>query len=249
MRVKNIIFLLAAAMILCFSAAHADAAVIKGTIYNDYLEVQQNSIVEVNTVPRQQFIAKDGKYSFNVPEGEYTIRASYLEDKVLLAEDDENITVQGEGEYLLDMILFPSLSEEDILQEAQDLDVNVPEDAAGKINYVLYILYAALAILGAVLVFQVWKRIKRPKTKNEAAEQDVSSQGKQADQINELDPYVNFIKEHKRLTQKEIRKQFPLSEAKISLILTELESKGVIKKIKKGRGNIIIYNHPHHDEK
>ena len=31
-----------------------------------------------------------------------------------------------------------------------------------------------------------------------------------------------------------------LSEAKISLILTELEHKGQIEKVKKGRGNVII---------
>ena len=40
--------------------------------------------------------------------------------------------------------------------------------------------------------------------------------------------------------QKDIRKNFPSSEAKISLILTELEEKGIIKKIKRGRGNIIV---------
>jgi len=49
-------------------------------------------------------------------------------------------------------------------------------------------------------------------------------------------------KEDGRTTQKEIRKQLPLSEAKVSLIITELEEKGVVKKIKKGRGNVIILN-------
>jgi uncharacterized membrane protein len=53
---------------------------------------------------------------------------------------------------------------------------------------------------------------------------------------------LGIIKREKRITQKEIRKQLPDSEAKISLVITELESKEVIKKIKKGRGNIIIYN-------
>ena len=43
-----------------------------------------------------------------------------------------------------------------------------------------------------------------------------------------------------RITQKELRKYFPLSEAKVSLLLTELEAKGKIEKIKKGRGNIIL---------
>ncbi|MBN2458300.1 hypothetical protein JXB31_04180 [Candidatus Woesearchaeota archaeon] len=53
---------------------------------------------------------------------------------------------------------------------------------------------------------------------------------------------LNILKKEKRITQKEIRKQLPDSEAKISLVISEFESKGIIKKIKKGRGNIIIYN-------
>lgn len=52
---------------------------------------------------------------------------------------------------------------------------------------------------------------------------------------------LNLIKENERMTQKDIRKSIPYSEAKISLILTQLENERKIKKIKKGRGNIIIY--------
>ncbi len=43
-----------------------------------------------------------------------------------------------------------------------------------------------------------------------------------------------------RTTQKDIRKQLPWSEGKVSLMISELESKGLIEKIKKGRGNIIV---------
>ncbi len=58
---------------------------------------------------------------------------------------------------------------------------------------------------------------------------------------NDLEQLTKIIKqEGGRTTQKDIRKQIPLSEAKISLMITELEHKGVIEKIKKGRGNIII---------
>lgn len=51
---------------------------------------------------------------------------------------------------------------------------------------------------------------------------------------------LKIIKKSKRITQKDIRKQVPLSEAKISLIVSELEHKGIIEKIKKGRGNILV---------
>ena len=56
-----------------------------------------------------------------------------------------------------------------------------------------------------------------------------------------MNTIIRIIKENKgRITQKDIRKQIPLSEAKISLMITELEDKGIVKRIKKGRGNIII---------
>ena len=57
----------------------------------------------------------------------------------------------------------------------------------------------------------------------------------------DLEKIIKIIKqEGGRTTQKEIRKEIPLSEAKISLMIAELEHKGIIEKIKKGRGNIII---------
>ena len=44
------------------------------------------------------------------------------------------------------------------------------------------------------------------------------------------------------MKSKDIRKAFGLSEAKASLIITELEHKNLVKRIKKGRGNVIILN-------
>ena len=50
-----------------------------------------------------------------------------------------------------------------------------------------------------------------------------------------------IIKRHGgRATQKELRRELPLSEAKISLLLTELEHRKKIEKIKKGRGNVVV---------
>ena len=52
---------------------------------------------------------------------------------------------------------------------------------------------------------------------------------------------IKFIKEEGgRVTQKDIRKKFPYSEAKISLIITELEKDNIVERIKKGRGNVIV---------
>lgn len=53
-----------------------------------------------------------------------------------------------------------------------------------------------------------------------------------------------------RMTQKDLRKMLAMSEAKVSLLLADLEDRGYIKKIKKVRGNIIIViNRKEKDEK
>ncbi|WP_135612878.1 MarR family transcriptional regulator [Methanococcoides sp. AM1] len=43
-----------------------------------------------------------------------------------------------------------------------------------------------------------------------------------------------------RITQKELRSKLSYSEAKVSLIVSDLENRGLVEKFKKGRGNIII---------
>ena len=58
--------------------------------------------------------------------------------------------------------------------------------------------------------------------------------------VGQFQRILDFIKKEEKTTQKEIRKHFPSSEAKISLVIAELEKKGLVDKIKKGRGNVIV---------
>ncbi|NOR60725.1 MAG: hypothetical protein GQ469_08880 [Methanosarcinales archaeon] len=43
-----------------------------------------------------------------------------------------------------------------------------------------------------------------------------------------------------RMTQKDLRTRLNCSEAKVSLMITDLEDRGLVHKVKKGRGNIIL---------
>jgi uncharacterized membrane protein len=73
------------------------------------------------------------------------------------------------------------------------------------------------------------------------AEETHKEEEKIPEQQTDLNEVLKIIKEEGgRTTQKDIRKKIPLSEAKVSLMISELEAKGKVEKIKKGRGNIIV---------
>ena len=219
------------------------SATIHGKVFDYNFRLATNSVVKINTVPEQRIVAVDGSYSFMVPVGEYTITAfvnDEAEQLVYFVED--NISVVGEGDYVRDLILFPyeDLGELDL---NGDFDEVIIEDEKGgsALLIIFYVLGGAVLIMALlVLVFGGKKGKKKEKPEAQGVE-TVKTIGT-GEEPDELDKVLAFIKAHKRVTQKDIRKEFPLSEAKISLIITDLESQGKVRKIKKGRGNIVIYN-------
>jgi uncharacterized membrane protein len=213
--------------ILSLSAA---AAVIRGTVYDLNLEEAENAVVEINTEPVQKYVAKNSTYTFNVQSGNYIITAKSIVQNEIISSAEESITVQEDGEFVIDIILFPSFEEEDELLAETDFDIDTDivaeETSAGWI----------IAVLVALVAFFIILRMRGNEIVLSRKKLDEEEKDEQ-----ELRKVFSFIKkEGGRTTQKDIRKAFPQSEAKISLILTELEDKGAIKKIKKGRGNVII---------
>ena len=205
-------------------AGFVSAATIYGTVYDLSLRKVSNARVEINTSPRQFFIAQNASYSFNVPFGAYKIKAQLIQKNNVFASTEENITISQNGDYVLDMILFPNVEE-----GVEGADINaastIPDMNNGK-NYQL--IWIFLIIIVSIISAGIYHFYF--KNKNESNDDAYS--------LNNLTEIIK--KEGGRATQKEIRKQIPLSEAKISLMIAELEHKGVVEKIKKGRGNIII---------
>lgn len=201
-------------------------ATIHGNIYDSNLMPANGARIEINSVPKQTFIAKDGTYSFELNEGNYELKI-FLKETNTNFFAEQNITILDQGDYILDFVLLPDLSEEtDLLNN--DIIIEEPDYQFNKRGYGFYFL--ALAIFIGSLVYLRFM-IKKPVVLSNI------------DEVNDdlLPKVFEFIKSSGgRTTQKEIRIQFPYSEAKISLIISELESKNMIEKIKKGRGNIIV---------
>lgn len=220
-----ILYLSIAAFILLLPslAMDAHAAKISGFAYDYTLSPLDNVVIEVNTSPTQKYIAKDGAYYYDLPPGEYTLTAKYYEDDHLKYFAEEPIEINKDGFFVVDLILLPTEEEPSLIQ-----GINTKVTGFFQNGSLIGYIGLAVGLISLGAVFYVLWRLKRQKHEGPAEEDDVEKQ------------VLGILKKEKRVTQKEIRKRLPMSEAKISLVLSELEERGVLKKIKKGRGNIIV---------
>lgn len=209
------------------------AVTIHGTIYDFGLNILTNTIVEINTTPHQQMVAKNGEYSFSVPPGIYELRAEHAKSE---SSTVENLTADAEGDYVFDLILLPSIEQDQELLD-EGIDIPMVEEVVKEKPATQWLIWIIVLLALGYLVYKV----SRKPAKIVERVKEVVREVKEVAIPEELQKIMEFIeKEGGRTTQKDIRKNFPYSEAKISLMIDELEAKKLIKKVKKGRGNLII---------
>ncbi len=224
-----------ASLVLLITSAHA--ATIQGTAYEWFnFEPLGNVIVEVNSTPVQSVIAKDGKYAFNLSKGSYTIKARYYRNNALVYLTEENITIADEGSYVLDLIMFPALVDEPLF-EAPDIIIEPLPEATGNRTYAYIIIALALFALAAGAYLRGRKEAGELKKAAQEASAKIPTLALPEDLKQVMDI---LVKSEGRITQKELREKLLCSEAKVSLMLADLEDRGLVKKIKKGRGNIVL---------
>ncbi|MBI5392191.1 hypothetical protein HZB00_04270 [Candidatus Woesearchaeota archaeon] len=218
---KSIILMLF--WIVCL-ALIVQAATIQGTVYDLSLKKVDNVLVEINSVPIQRMLVQQGKYQFQVPSGEYTITVKEGKGFSEIVEQ-EKTNIKDEGIFNVDLFIFPSLN------ESTEIGIVSPTHEAEKLlsetesmNPLVWVSFLLLLIILASFV--VWKKQRK---------QQIQPEENSTGRIIEI-----LKKEQGRMNQRDLRKHFPFSEAKMSLMLTELEAKGKIERIKKGRGNIIV---------
>ncbi|WP_235283512.1 MULTISPECIES: winged helix-turn-helix transcriptional regulator [unclassified Methanosarcina] len=339
---------------MCFQG-NALAATIHGTVYEWYsFKPLENSIVEINSTPEQSFVATDAEYSFNLTPGTYLITANYFEEDTIVYTTEEEVIVSDEGEFVHDLLLFPTY-QEDLLDQGDfenvDLDFEEaePQSPASSQNKVssqnMVLTFALLAICILLLAGYFVKKEKRNPPEKTAGSlgkmghlnasglnaSELNASELNASELNASEPENLTIKvetsEHakpnktgsievsetdhelpaslkveewtgnisetempvqqtvklaedskvsinpseeefdsfspgveipeatlpddlkeimslirangNRITQRELRKKSPYSESKVSLMLSDLEERGLVEKFKRGRGNII----------
>jgi uncharacterized membrane protein len=207
------------------------AATISGTVYNLFLDELDKAIISINTIPEQTMVSNKGTYKITAPPGTYTLTAFYeKQDEIYFTE--EEIIIQDEGIYTIDLILVPQLEGEFDFDEDEE-DIEIIEPSPSPLIMIIVLSIIVLMLLYVILVKKHF--IDEPEP--EPQQQTKKSEKK------DLEKLLKALKEGGgRMTQKELRKKMKDSEAKISLMLTDLEAQGKIRKIKKGRGNVIILN-------
>ncbi len=208
------------------------AATLKGNVYDFSLE-PITAVIQINTTPTQQIVA-DGEYSLEVPPGSYKLVAQQKKGGKTIAAAKENVTIKNNGTFNLDLILFPEVDVN------ESLDIEGPGFEDEEFNY-WKPLNQALPYLTAIsLLLILWGlHYSHKRHMEEQATQEWEEELELDDDARKI---LEFIDREKRVTQKEIRERFSYSQSKISLIITELEDKGLVRKIKRGRGNVIIRN-------
>ena len=222
-------------IIIILLSSLASAATLKGEIYTEDLELAEDVLVEISTVPQQKYLAKTGSYSFELLPGEYLLTAKNNQ----YAITEEIIVLSEKGEYVLDLFLLPEFTEEDELwQETEEELVVDPEEIPRRLLSWIIAGVIFLALLSRIIYVRkkygslhlFRRRIKEESRKT--LEQHKEELEKEPSYVEKA---LEIIKSHGgRITQKELRKELLyLSEAKVSLIVTELEHKELVEKIKK----------------
>jgi uncharacterized membrane protein len=231
-------------------------------------EPLDNALVEINSTPTQFRVAASGVYSFNLPPGDYLIKTSYYQNDTLVYYGEDTLTVTDyEGDYVFDILMFP-LQEE--AEEFPDVDIgNVTYDIEDNILPGFDLTYTAVALLILMIMgAAAYYHYKRSDGLEEESESTKSAEPTESTKSTEPVPGVHSENAHPddrgpapdidklprdlkgiieileglggRMTQKDLRARLNCSEAKVSLMITDLEDRGLVHKVKKGRGNIIL---------
>ena len=264
-------------------------ATVHGATYVwDTLEPLNDTVIDINSIPPQSIVAKNGMYSFELVPGDYTITARYYQNNTLTYSKEATFKIEDEGNYVFDLLLYP-ISEypvtEPISAKINPYSVNPPEQTGTDPSTISYLPIALTLILlfgGGYKLSRKYKKTNKnrflegkfnipgflAKVPGKSTGSEVRPEfGNIGEAVSIAEPIIepavhleietaalkkpplsiylrevlDVIRGHKgRITQKDLRSKLEYSEVKVSLLLSELEKRGLITKFKNGRENIVI---------
>ncbi len=215
-------------LILVLSTS-ACAAKVYGTVYDwTTFEPVAGVTVECNSTPYQTAFAADGSYSLILDSGTYLLEARYADSRGLHHSAQEVIEIGPDGEFLIDLLPVPDLEDDQDLiadvpniHEIQDFEPDGTKPG-GTLDTIILVFASLIVIAASYLMVQKGKK------------KDMGSLP------HDLEEVLEEIKHQGgRMNQKDLRIKFNVGEAKMSLMITDLEDRGLVKRIKRGRANVI----------
>ncbi len=215
-----------------------NGAIVHGIVYNwEDLKPLPKAVIVVNSTPEQRIVTQDGSYSFNLPPGNYVIKAYYYKNGKVVLYAEDNVTIKRNGSYVVDLILFPTLN---FNTSQPKVEFDIPSQNSGSNNtfLVFFIVFAtSFSVVFLYLKRRSYLKRQLDKSNNNNVNIKLNFENLPEDLKEALREIVNS---GGRITQKELRNRLKYSEAKVSLIISDLERRGIVEKVKKGRGNIIF---------
>jgi uncharacterized membrane protein len=209
------------------------AATLQGNVYSaDSFDAVQGALVKAEGASTYQVLSPDGTYSMEVAPGEYNISAYYYENGTLKGYAKDGIAV-GAGGASYDIVLFSPDEFEGIEGfDTAELDENILEGR--KEDWTPLLVGGAVLLVLIVLAVAAYFLFG----KNKAGKAPAVERKKELD--GEEKKVVEILEGSEGMrNQKELREILKCTDTKISLLISSLEAQGYVKRIKKGRENIV----------
>ncbi len=224
--------------------AGVQGAKVYGTVYewSDFEKPLKNVIVELeeNSTRVQYNVSTTGTYVFDrISPGNYLVKARYYRNNILEYAGEENVSVEYvEDVKNIDLLLFPPTDSE--MEYLGDINLTDNADFKKENAPSYYIIIIPILALSGLIVLRFAR--KKKSISGEIIKDTVPpATGEIKALPQDLQVlYDMIVRLGGRTTQKDLRKKMACSEAKVSLMIADLENRGLIEKIKKGRSNIII---------
>lgn len=239
------------------------ATTLYGEIYNgEDFELMNNTVIKISGPTNLQLVSSEN-YSVDLEPGKYVIETRFYENGTAAYYSKDSVAVAGE-KMQFDLVVFPA---DPLLIDVSDEEIPTPQPIAGgtglfknELDAALFLVVVA-ALIGIVLFFFLRKGDKtkhepnvrenefgtgnaEPIGREEQQDARLGTRNAKLETNYELDEdgkrVLKILGENEgRMIQKELRRIMNFSETKMSLVISELEACGLVKRIKKGRENIL----------
>ncbi len=221
------------------------AATLFGGIYDaDSFSKLNNTIIKIEGQSMTTQLIVNSPYSVEIPEGRYDLTAAHYKEGKIDYIIKENVFVNS-SQTKFDLVLIPyelyllTPKANDNIANVSGNDIALtPSKNEKPFDYIQIVLAIVVILVVAYFAFS-----KKTETENRKTETDIQgSEPKTEDYLpdKEARELLKILRENEgRMYQKELREILNWSEAKMSVTITELEIAGVLKRIKKGRDNML----------